>query len=169
MLSITTSWLMVGILIFLPAIFSPSVPALRLEHAASRSQLLQTILEHGQNIQGLSKRPEGIPDHPLELHCCPSETHIIHPRGGISREGKLVELYRNYRTLQTFYQTSCKPNIDARPCRLIDEERQPFSRCVQKYTYVYAFIRTFNISESYRLDYVRLKTGCSCELVYQHL
>ncbi|GFO35732.1 venom nerve growth factor 2 [Plakobranchus ocellatus] len=100
----------------------------------------------------------------LRMDCCPSEVHLVHPRGGISREGRLLELYRDHRTVQKFYQTTCKSHVRDRPCHLIKEELRGFSRCVQKYSFVYAFVRDFNVSERFRLDFIRLKSGCACEV-----
>ncbi|KAK3775104.1 hypothetical protein RRG08_048313 [Elysia crispata] len=102
------------------------------------------------------------PDETLRVECCPSEMHQIHPRGGISRDGRLLELYRDHRTVQTFYQTTCLRQFRNRPCPLVRHDLQRYSRCVQKYSFVYAFVRDFNVSESFRLDYIRLKSGCSC-------
>ena len=98
------------------------------------------------------------------VECCPSEVHLIHPRGGISRDGRLLELYRDHRTVQTFYQSTCLSQVRDRPCHFVRQSLQRFSRCVQKYSFVYAFVRDFNVSESFRLDYIRLKSGCSCEV-----
>ncbi|GFR67330.1 venom nerve growth factor 2 [Elysia marginata] len=104
------------------------------------------------------------PGGPFRIECCPSEVHLIHPRGGISRDGRLLELYRDHRTVQTFYQTTCLGQVRDRPCPLVRPELMRYSRCVQKYSFVYAFVRDFNVSESFRLDYIRLKSGCSCEV-----
>ncbi|RUS72757.1 hypothetical protein EGW08_019475 [Elysia chlorotica] len=100
----------------------------------------------------------------VRAECCPSQVHMVHPRGGISRDGRLLELYRDHRTVQTFYQTTCLREVHNRPCPLVRHELQRYSRCVQKYSFVYAFVRDFNVSESFRLDYIRLKSGCSCEV-----
>lgn len=121
-----------------------------------------------RNVQYLSKRSEESTNVLYRLDCCPSETHFIHLRGGISREGKLVELYRNHRTLQKFYETSCKAEVLEKPCPLIEQKVQHLSRCVQRYSYVYAFIKDYNVSESYRLDYIRIKSGCSCQLEFSY-
>ncbi|CAL1548269.1 unnamed protein product, partial [Lymnaea stagnalis] len=98
------------------------------------------------------------------MECCPSETHYIAPRAGISRGGWLLEIYRDERTLQKFYQTACKDDVRDQPCHYIKHEYQPASRCVQRFSYVYAFVRFFNVSENFRLDYIRVKSSCSCEL-----
>ncbi|ESP01230.1 hypothetical protein LOTGIDRAFT_157400 [Lottia gigantea] len=97
--------------------------------------------------------------------CCPSITEKIHPRGGLSRNNELLELYRDHKTIQAFYQTKCLPGVAKNTCQFLDKKYQAISRCVQKYTYMYAIVRDFNISQPYRVDYIRIKTGCSCELV----
>ncbi|CAL1526738.1 unnamed protein product [Lymnaea stagnalis] len=134
------------------------------ESDVSRSQILKAILEQSQEFFDISKRMAATVDVPARMECCPSETHLIHPRGGISRDGKLLEIYRDHRTVQKFYQTACKADVQDEPCHLIKRKYQPASRCAQRFSYVYAFVRDFNVSESFRLDYIRVKSGCSCEL-----
>jgi hypothetical protein len=51
------------------------------------------------------------------------------------------------------------------------------SKCVQNYTYMYAIVKDFNVTEPYRVDYMRVKSGCTCKveesttdkIVVQHL
>lgn len=121
-----------------------------------------------RNFQHTSKRTGETGEVVSRIECCPAETHFIQLRGGISREGQIVELYRNYRTVQKFYETSCRPDVKDRPCRFLDKSIQNLSRCVQKYSYVYAFVKDYNVSGSYRLDYIRMKTGCSCEVEFRY-
>ena len=101
---------------------------------------------------------------PVHLECCPTETRRIQPLGGVSREGKLLELYRDKWTVQRLYQTTCHPTVVNRPCRLVDPKIRPLSRCVQQYSYVYAFVKDYNVTQHYRLDYVKVRSGCSCEV-----
>ncbi|KAK7492662.1 hypothetical protein BaRGS_00016141 [Batillaria attramentaria] len=111
----------------------------------------------------MSKRGESSTNaHRIE--CCPSETRRIEPLGGISRDGKLLELYRDKWTIQRLDQTTCLPKYLNRRCRLVDATIKPWSRCVQKYSYVYAFVKDFNVTQHYRLDYVKVRSGCACEV-----
>ena len=93
--------------------------------------------------------------------CCASHTQAIAPLGGLSREGALLQLFRDPTTVQKFYETSCAPGIQDRPCRYINETYR-FSRCEQKYTYTYAIVKDFNVTQPYRIDYIKIKSGCSC-------
>lgn len=99
-----------------------------------------------------------------QYECCPTVTRRIAPLGGLSREGKLLQLYRDYRTVQRFYETSCKQNILNRPCNYIEPSLLPMSSCIQKYTYMYAIVRDYNVTQPYRVDYIRVKSGCSCRV-----
>ena len=96
--------------------------------------------------------------------CCPTETRRIAPRGGLSREGRLLQLYYDSRTIQRFYETICLPDIVNRPCNFIDESIRPRSKCVQEYTYMYAIAKDYNTTQPYRVDYMRMKSGCSCKI-----
>ncbi|XP_059148737.1 uncharacterized protein LOC131935975 [Physella acuta] len=154
--------LMLGIMIAsLPTFTSLSVTA---QSESYRSQIFKAILRDRRESRKTSKRSETVVGVPYRIDCCPSETHLIHPRGGIARDGRLLELYRDHRTVQKFYQTSCKQETLNQPCRFIKRSYHDASRCVQRYSYVYAMVRDFNVSESFRLDYIRVKSGCSCEL-----
>lgn len=110
----------------------------------------------------MSKREE--PSMNLHVECCPSVTRRVQPSGGISRDGTLLELYRDRSTVQRLFQTTCRPGVLDRPCSLLEPSIQPFSRCVQKYSYVYAFVRDVNVTGHYRMDYVKVRSGCSCEV-----
>ncbi|PRD21123.1 UNVERIFIED_CONTAM: hypothetical protein NCL1_52714 [Trichonephila clavipes] len=102
-------------------------------------------------------------DHPNRVdECCPSVTEIIQPLGGVSKSGRILELYRDPNSTQSFYQTSCKEGVKGHPCRYMN--RSTRSMCVQRYTYTYALVREFNSNEPWRLDYIRVRSGCSCEV-----
>ncbi|XP_035223493.1 uncharacterized protein LOC118196187 [Stegodyphus dumicola] len=96
--------------------------------------------------------------------CCPSVTEIIQPLGGVSKAGRILELYRDQNSTQSFYQTSCKEGVKGHHCRYIDDDRRHHSVCVQRYTYTYALVREFNSQAPWRLDYIRIRSGCSCEI-----
>ncbi|KAL8616641.1 hypothetical protein ACOMHN_031623 [Nucella lapillus] len=134
---------------------------------SSRSRLLRALLLHGRDAHDiLSKRGEATNtvNVPVHLECCPTETRSIQPRGGVSREGRLLELYRDQWTVQRLYQTTCHASVVNRPCQLVDPAIKRYSRCVQKYSYAYAFVKDFNVTQHYRLDYVKVRSGCACEV-----
>lgn len=160
---IFTIGIMLALLSAVPSLFTSMETVI----PASRSQILKAILSHNVDTEYSSKRSEEIAEGQSYVECCPSETRFKQIRGGISREGKVVELYRNQRTVQKFYETSCKPEFKDRPCQLVASEDREMSRCVQKYSYVYAILKDYNVEESYRLDYIRMKTGCACEAIIQ--
>ena len=103
---------------------------------------------------------------PYTLECCPSVKENIQPYGGLSRHGTLLELYRDSGTVQRFFQTKCLPGVARRPCNFIAPEYSVLSRCTQKYTYTYAIVKDYNVTQPYRMDYIRLKTGCTCEIYF---
>ncbi|CAG5130373.1 unnamed protein product, partial [Candidula unifasciata] len=133
--------IMLALLSAVPSLFTSMESVI----PASRSQILKAIL----NNKYSSKRSEEIAEAQSHVECCPSETRFKQIRGGLSREGKVVELYRNQRTVQKFYETSCKPEFKDRPCQLVASEDRQMSRCVQKYSYVYAILKDYNVEESY--------------------
>lgn len=100
----------------------------------------------------------------LSGECCPSVTRPIAPLGGISKDGRLLQLFRDTHTIQKFYETECAPQVRDRPCAFIDENKW-VSSCTQKYTYTYAIVKDFNVTEPYRIDYMMIKSGCSCTVM----
>ncbi|RWS08271.1 uncharacterized protein B4U79_13923, partial [Dinothrombium tinctorium] len=82
---------------------------------------------------------------------------------GVSKHGRILELYRDENSTQSFYQTSCREGVKGRKCQF--SPPLAYARCVQKYTYTYALVREFGVPEDtpWRLDYIRVRSGCSCE------
>ena len=117
-------------------------------------------LKHKRN-QGRSYSPGNTGN--LALECCPSITQGIAPLGGISKEGTLLQLFRDSNTIQKFYETTCAPHVLGEPCRFIDHTVWQ-SRCEQKYTYMYAIVKDFNVTQPYRIDYMKVKSACTCTI-----
>ena len=104
------------------------------------------------------------PDYQPEIvetyECCPSITRGIAPLGGLSRDGSLLQLFRDSNTVQKFYETTCAPGIHNTSCKFIDPAFS--SRCVQQFSYTYAIVKDFNVTQPYRFDLMKIKSGCSC-------
>lgn len=66
---------------------------------------------------------------------------IIGNAGGVSRDGRILELFSANAT-QKFYQVSCMKGIRGKRCLFIDQKWR--SRCVQRYSYTYAIVREFD-------------------------
>ena len=99
------------------------------------------------------------------LDCCPTLTEVSERVVGVNPQGMLLELFHLDNFTQTFYETVCHPVIKDRPCQFIDQRVIAYSRCVQQYSYVYALARTFgNPREQFRIDYIRVGTGCKCQM-----
>lgn len=98
------------------------------------------------------------------VECCPSITEAIQPMGGVSITGRILELYREPNATQQFYQTSCREKVKGKPCLYIRSKYQSRSRCVQSYSYMYALVREFQSSGPWRLDYIRYRSGCTCQI-----
>ncbi|XP_053206834.1 uncharacterized protein LOC128391034 [Panonychus citri] len=122
-------------------------------------------------IKRFSRRP--IPDlrpsiliGPWISECCPSISEIIQPKGGVSRHGRILELYGTNSSRQSFYQTSCREGVKNKNCRYLNQNQKPYSRCTQKYSYTYAIVREYGSPQSipWRLDHIRVRSGCSCEI-----
>jgi hypothetical protein len=98
--------------------------------------------------------------------CCPTVTELAERTVGINAQGLVLDLFHNHNFTQTFYETVCHPAIKDNHCQFIDYNYQQISRCVQQYSYVYAIGRTFGKwNEQYRVDYIRIATGCKCTLI----
>uniref|UniRef100_A0A8W8I3M3 Nerve growth factor-related domain-containing protein n=1 Tax=Magallana gigas TaxID=29159 RepID=A0A8W8I3M3_MAGGI len=139
----------------------------QIEHETSPAQtqanLLRAILWEEREFEEIGKRAyHTLPEHGGLSDCCPVVTHKTDPLGGLSRDGRLLRLYRDPRTIQRFYETSCAAGVLNRPCRYVDSMWR--SKCVQSYTYVYAIVQDFNTTQPYRMDYMRIKSGCICKV-----
>lgn len=100
-----------------------------------------------------------------ELDCCPTVTELSHRLVGINWEGIVLELFHMPNFTQSFYETICLPEVKDRPCQFVDPRYRRLSSCVQQYQYVYAFGRPFgHWRDQYRVDYIRVATGCKCRL-----
>ncbi|CAC5417642.1 unnamed protein product [Mytilus coruscus] len=127
------------------------------------NNLLRAILWEERQFEDIEKRAyDSLETHTHLLPCCPTVKRRIAPRGGLSREGKLLELYRDVNAVQRFYETICHPAVADMPCRFIDPIYR--SKCVQNYTYMYAIVKDFNVTEPFRVDYMRVKSGCTCKV-----
>ncbi|XP_046678162.1 uncharacterized protein LOC124366014 [Homalodisca vitripennis] len=118
----------------------------------------------------------------LPVDCCPSTLEMVEPQGGINQDGMLVELYSEIQNTQRFYELSCRAGVEGKPCRFLDRRLHNQSKCVQKYSYTYAIVRDDGTESSarsaprpqqlfpsatgykWRLDYIRVRSGCSCEI-----
>ncbi|KAL6257066.1 hypothetical protein P5V15_012001 [Pogonomyrmex californicus] len=126
----------------------------------------------------------------LPVDCCPTVEEMVEPVGGRNRQDMYVELYRSGKDAQRFFEYSCKEDVVDKPCRFVDWKFRNQSRCVQKFSYVYAIIESserIEVEEHRRhhhrehhhfpsplnivngtgwtLDYIRVRSGCSCEIV----
>ncbi|XP_066591178.1 uncharacterized protein [Prorops nasuta] len=151
------------------------------------SRFLEDTTEKRMNyreMQMLLREEAG--ENGLGVDCCPSIQEMVEPLGGRNREDMYVELYRDGNNVQRFYEYSCRPDVLDKPCRFVDRKFSNQSRCVQKFSYSYAIIENLE-RERYRhhhskesrfppfqgdtaggktwaLDYVRVRSGCSCEI-----
>lgn len=112
-----------------------------------------------------------------EAECCPSVLEMVEPEGGKNQEDQYVELYRDGSNRQRFYELSCHKDWRDKPCRFMDRKLHSRSKCVQKYSYTYALVKdpgrhhhqrpnsfpSFPASGGgWKLDYIRVRSGCSC-------
>ncbi|XP_075230414.1 uncharacterized protein LOC142329589 [Lycorma delicatula] len=115
----------------------------------------------------------------LSVDCCPSILEMIEPEGGINRDGLLVNLYSVPNSRQRFFELSCRVGVEGKPCRFMDRHLHNQSRCEQKFSYTYAIVRgadqtadghqrnheftSFsNGGSTWSLDYIKIRSGCSC-------
>lgn len=99
------------------------------------------------------------------IDCCPTRSEWISPRGGVSREGRILEVFQDNVTnmIQTFQQHSCF--IRDKPC--LFQNPMFDTRCRQKYSFTYAIVREYNAPEGtpWRLDQIRIRSGCQCQIM----
>ena len=100
----------------------------------------------------------------IGVECCPTVVEMVQPNGGTNMEGHVVELYRHGDLDQRIYEHSCRPDVLNQPCRFIEKLLRPLSRCVQQFSYTYAIVTDHPSGNDWRLDYIRIRSGCSCEI-----
>ncbi|KAK4881630.1 hypothetical protein RN001_004949 [Aquatica leii] len=116
--------------------------------------------------------------HRTAVDCCPSVLEMVEPEGGKNQDDQYVELYRDGENRQRFYELSCHKDIEGKPCRFMDKKLHIQSKCVQKYSYTYALVKDpgrhhhqrpnyfpafpSTGGATFTLDYIRVRSGCSC-------
>ena len=98
------------------------------------------------------------------LECCPTMVELVQPNGGTNMDGHVVELYRHGDLDQRIYEHSCRPDVLNQPCRFVEKVLRPLSRCVQQFSFTYAVVTDHPHSNEWRLDYIRIRNGCTCEI-----
>ncbi|XP_059353164.1 uncharacterized protein LOC130701155 [Daphnia carinata] len=98
------------------------------------------------------------------LECCPTVVEMVQPSGGTNMEGHVVELYRHGDLDQRIYEHSCRPDVLNQPCRFVEKLLRPLSRCVQQFSFTYAVVSDHPAGNEWRLDYIRIRNGCACEI-----
>lgn len=98
------------------------------------------------------------------LQCCPTVVDVVQPRGAVNMDGHLVELHRPANVNQRIFEHSCRPDVLNKPCRFIEKLLKPISKCVQQYSYAYALVRKHSDASAWAMDYIRIRSGCSCEM-----
>ncbi|KAL4150115.1 hypothetical protein QTP88_003952 [Uroleucon formosanum] len=110
------------------------------------------------------------------------------------RQSNNKSLNKNYQDCdgadkQRFYEVSCKPGVEGKPCLFMERKLHGHSTCVQRYSYSYAIVReenarhhhgvgggqynnnggkqTFqslfpNDNNVWKLDYIKVRSGCAC-------
>ncbi|XP_071637160.1 uncharacterized protein [Temnothorax longispinosus] len=160
-------------------------------HGEHISDLAEPLEEpHKQNTyrdMQMILRKEGGKDGLEPVECCPSVLEMVQPLGGRTREDMYVSLYQDGENIQRFYEYSCRADVLNKPCRFADRKLSNQSRCVQKYSFSYAIVQTpgsehrrHHHREHHRfpafsgntvsgsgwtLDYIRVRSGCSCEVM----
>lgn len=117
------------------------------------------------------------------VECCPAVLEMVEPEGGRNQMGEYRVLYRDGENRQRFYELSCHKDVLMKPCRFMDRKLHNRTRCVQTYSFSYALVKdpgrhhhqstnyfkSFPASgpegSSWTLDYIRVRSGCSCVVV----
>ncbi|XP_045215590.2 uncharacterized protein LOC123565885 [Mercenaria mercenaria] len=138
---------------------------------ATHTSLLQELLNPVDNRLMYDQKRSHHNGHSGRAHeasfpseCCPTVTRAIAPLGGLSRDNSLLQLFRDSNTIQKFYETTCAHGVKNRPCNFVDQSEWR-SVCEQKHTYTYAIVKDFNVTEPYRIDYMKINSGCSCKII----
>ncbi|OXA63046.1 Neurotrophin-3, partial [Folsomia candida] len=110
------------------------------------------------------KRLDTMIDSSSSKSCCPQRFEIIEPNYGRNRTGHIVELYRDDRIKQRFYELICDRQIANAPCRFLQGRNQKLSKCTQQHVYSYALIQSNQSLSGWSLDHIRIRSACTCNL-----
>lgn len=95
--------------------------------------------------------------------CCPAVEERTSPLAGARLDGTPALLDTTGGVRQIFFESSCRNQTAGETARLSQHLRRRHAvRCVQEYSYSLA---VYNINGSRVLDYMRIRSGCRCDLV----
>jgi len=94
--------------------------------------------------------------------CCPAVEERTSPRAGLRLDGSLGLLYADPDFQQIFFERSCsRQAAAAEGDSEVERQLRRRVRCEQEYSNSYA---VYNISGSKVLDYIRIRSGCRCQI-----
>ena len=93
--------------------------------------------------------------------CCPAGEELTSPRAGTRRDGSLGILYADDKFRQMFFERSCQARADGEEAPAAERRLRRRYRCVQQYSHSYA---VYNVNGTKVLDYIRIRSGCKCEM-----
>lgn len=77
----------------------------------------------------------------------------------LKTSGHIVELYRDDRIKQRFYELICDRQIANAPCRFLQGRNQKLSKCTQQHVYSYALIQSNQSLSGWSLDHIRIRSA----------
>ncbi|XP_052832268.1 uncharacterized protein LOC106880251 isoform X1 [Octopus bimaculoides] len=131
-------------------------------HAKPEAEIYPGIdghLHHLRNIKRYNSRY--LVRRETRTSCCAYESGTFELKGGINRQGTLLNIYKTNNFVQEFYHRSCTQQSLNQPCKFVQNTSK--SRCTQRYTYQYALV-TQVIGGQLQYDYIKVKSGCECEV-----
>ncbi|XP_042883502.1 uncharacterized protein LOC122260340 [Penaeus japonicus] len=95
--------------------------------------------------------------------CCPSKLVVKEIKVGKSRENYAMEISASH---QLFYERVCLEGYEGKECVFPPRslKRNVTTRCHQEYSLTQAIARPYESDEDYKLDYIKIRSGCSCQI-----
>lgn len=96
------------------------------------------------------------------MDCCPSKIIVVQLQVGKDRWNHAVEVHPD----QYVYERVCLQGIEEKECVFPARSLRKgvVTRCAQQFSYVLAQVRPYRSSENWKMDYIYVRSGCSCQV-----
>lgn len=101
------------------------------------------------------------------IDCCPSKLIVVQKTVGKGRDHLARSINPSH---NEFHERVCLEGYEGKECIFPARTLRggTITRCVQEYSYSQALARPYNSSEQWKLDYIKTKSGCSCQVNVTH-
>ena len=98
------------------------------------------------------------------MDCCPSKLLVVEKNVGKARDYHAYEIHPNHKF---FYERVCLEEYQNKTCNFPQKtvRKGVKSRCRQELSYSQALVRPYKEDSEWKIDYVEVRSGCSCQVL----